>query len=279
MAIDATRPQPAVERFGSPARALLFLSTAALCASGIGLIGWLIAAALPSALPQLHPADGVGVIGPLGATIYVVTFALPLTVLVGGLAGASIAEGRLFGSRKPAFRAAFDFIGSLPTIVVAFAVLVAAIMLGLRPSLNLGACAVALANLPLMATLTAGILADASRDSSEAATALGASPSFIIWRVAFVRGSRRLWAAVVSIATQMTGAAAAVILLASAHTSTLGTTPLGSWPLAVQIWTRSTDAAAYGATAASTIVLILCVWLLQEPLRSGVASGAAEANK
>jgi ABC-type phosphate transport system permease subunit len=279
MAVDATRPQPTAERFGSPARALLFLCTAALCASGIGLIGWLIAAALPNALPQLHPADGIGVIGPLGATIYVITFALPLTVLVGGLAGAGIAEVRLFGGKTPALRAAFDFIGSLPTIVVAFAVLVAAIALGLRPSLNLGACAVALANLPLMATLTAGILADASRESADAATALGASPSFIIWRVGFVRGNRRLWAAVVSIATQMTGAAAAVILLASAHASILGATPLGAWPLAVQIWTRATDAAAYSSTAACTIVLIVCVWLLQEPLRSGVASGAAEANR
>jgi ABC-type phosphate transport system permease subunit len=204
------------------------------------------------------------VLAPVAATIYVTVLALPPTIIVGVFAAIAATEVRIFGVAAAGMRSALALLGSLPTIVVAFAAVIGVNALGWHPNLTGAALLLAAINMPLMTGLSVEALSRKSMDVREAATALGASPMFIVSRVLLPKSGARLGSAIIIVATQLIGAAAAVAIVAGALVARSGgAAPVGAWPLAVHVWMRGGNIGGYGATAAAALFLGLMIWFLQ----------------
>lgn len=269
---------PWEDAVASVATALLGACATLLSLSAIAVIGWLAVAGFGSYLRVMDPRIEGDLVQPLIATLYVTMIALPLTAFVGIMAAIGAADVRIFGAAAPGMRRAIGLLGSVPTVVVALALLLVATAAGWRPSLTGAALAVAIANMPLMTALALSVFAGTSMRAAEAATALGASSGFIVRAVLLPRAGLRLAAAVIIAATQIIGGAAVVAIVGGARVPLAQETAVvGAWPLAVHLWLHSTDAATYGMTAAAAVVLSLCLWLLQGValLRSAPAEGGS----
>ena len=280
---------PRAHQVGTPAGArsrswlahfVLGACAATLCAAVAIILGWFIVAGASGLPLVLNPLDAHSLVRPLLATLYVVALAAPPTILIGVLAAIGVADVRIFGESAPGMRRALGALGSIPTVVAAFALLVAAIAAGWKPSLTGAAFAMAAVNMPLMAAVALSIFNSALAGVSEQAVALGASSGNVARYVLLPLTSARLARAIGIVITQMVGGVAVIAMVAGAFAP--GTPhPIGAWPLAVHLWVRATDAAGYGVTAALALVLTLVIWLLQgvAALRSAPAAGAPQEER
>ncbi|MBV8172543.1 MAG: ABC transporter permease subunit [Candidatus Eremiobacteraeota bacterium] len=280
MAIDAIAAKGTSQRVAPPLPAALFGACAGvLCVSVVAIVGWLILIGVPNAVRVFNPHDPAGVLAPLIATAYVTILALPPAAIVGVFAAMAAADVRVFGSVARAMRNALTLVGSVPTVIVAFAALLAALSFGWHPSLTGAALAVSIINMPLMTALSLGALTYRAAAIREATTALGASPMYVVVRVLLPRAYPRLRGALILVATQIVGAAAAIAIVAGAQApGGHGSAPIGAWPLAVEVLTRGSAASGYGATAAAALVLTILIWVLQgvAQLRASAESAAQE---
>jgi len=264
---------PLVERSGSPKiAAALSASAALLCVSMLLILGWLIFKSVVCESTPTQPCgwkaalsfhDLQSVYPSILATIYVTVLAVPITAFFGIFAAIAISDARIFGPAVTNVRTAISMMGSVPTVISAFTAATAVFVLGQQPTLTLAAVALAFINMPLMTMLASSVIAGGSQRLREAATALGASPTFVV-RVFLPGASTQLGAAVLIIATQIIGGAAVIALVDGVATPRgFGWAPLSAWPLAVDIWARGSHATRYSVTAAGTIILAVVIWLLQ----------------
>jgi ABC-type phosphate transport system permease subunit len=265
MAVTALRATSPSVRVAHPLTAIVLATCAAiLCFSIVAILGWLALTGIPNSLRVLNPSYPGSVLAPVAATIYVTALALPPTIVVGVFAAIAATEVRLFGVAAAGMRSALALLGSLPTIVVAFAAVIGVNALGWHPSLTGAAFLLAAINMPLMTGLAVDALSRRSMDVREAASALGASPMFIVRRALLPNSGARLGSAIIIVATQLIGAAAAIAIVAGALVPrSSGAAPVGAWPLAVHVWVRGGDIGGYGATAAAALFLGLMIWFLQ----------------
>jgi ABC-type phosphate transport system permease subunit len=265
MAVTALRASIPPARVAHPLTAIVLATCAAsLCFSIVAILGWLAFTGIPNSLRVLNPGYPGSVLAPVAATIYVTVLALPPTIIVGVFAAIAATEVRIFGVAAAGMRSALALLGSLPTIVVAFAAAIGVNALGWHPNLTGAALLLAAINMPLMTGLSVEALSRKSMDVREAATALGASPMFIVRRVLLPKSGARLGSAIIIVATQLIGAAAAVAIVTGALVPrTGGAAPVGAWPLAVDVWMRGGNIGGYGATAAAALFLGLMIWFLQ----------------
>jgi ABC-type phosphate transport system permease subunit len=185
----------------------------------------------------------------VAATIYVTVLALPPTIVVGVFAAIAATEVRIFGVAAAGMRSALALLGSLPTIVVAFAAVIGVNALGWHPSLTGAAFLLAAINMPLMTGLAVDALSRKSMGVREAASALGASPMFIVQRALLPNSGARL--------------GSVAIVAGALVPRSAGAAPVAAWPLAVHIWVRAGGMGGYGATAAAALFLGLMIWFLQ----------------
>jgi phosphate transport system permease protein len=263
--MSAMRAPRVVERSGSPRiAALLSACAAALCVSVAGIVLFLAITSIKG-LPAAFSLFGhMNVFHPLMATLYVTLLALPLAAFVGILAAVAVSDARIFGSAVANARTTISVMGSIPTVVTAVAAASVLAALGQHPTLTAGAIALAFVNMPLMTALATSALAGGAPDLREAAAALGASPMYAMRHVLLPGSRLRLGAAILIVATQMIGGAAVVaIVTGSTATDSSGWTPVGAWPLAVDIWSHSADAYRFGVTAVGALILIALIWLMQ----------------
>jgi len=265
VAINALPAQESAQRLAPPMPAALFAACAGvLCVSVVAIVGWLIATGVPNAIRVFNPHDPAGVVRPLLATVYVAVLALPPAAIVGVFAAIAAADVRMFGPVARTMRNALTLVGSVPTVVIAFALLLESATFGWHLSLTGAAFALSVINMPLMTALALGALTNRAANIREAATALGASPMYLVIRVLLPRAYDRLKAALILVATQIVGAAAAIAILTGAEVAhSHGAAPIGGWPLAVHVWMRGSSANGYGATAAAALLLTVMIWVLQ----------------
>jgi phosphate transport system permease protein len=265
VAVTALEPADAPVRDVGPLPAVVFAACAAvLCLSVVAIVGWLAVTGLTSGTRVLNPFDPAGVLRPLLATVYVTALALPLAAVVGVFAAIGAADTRIFGSAAIGMRGALGLMGSVPTVVVAFSAAVCAVAVGWRPTLTGAALLLAVINMPLMTSLALSVLTRRSADIRDAATAVGATPMFLVRHVLLPRAMSGLWGAVMIVGTQIIGAAGAIAIIAGANVpNSTGEAPINAWPLAVHVWIRASAAGGYGATAAGALLLAALIWLLQ----------------
>jgi len=282
MAVSALQPADQPAR-AAPLPAVVFAACAVvLCLSVVAIVGWLAVAALTGGARALNPFDPAGVLHPLLATAYVTALALPLAAVVGVFAAIAAADVRIFGSAAFGMRGALGLVGSVPTVIVAFSVAVAATAAGWRPTLTGAAVLLAVINMPLMTSLALSVLTQRTAKIREAATALGATPMFTVRHVLLPRAMSGLWGAVTIVATQIIGAAGAIAIIAGANVpNSTGAAPIYAWPLAVHVWIRAGAVSGYGATAAGALLLAILIWLLQGAarLRSGADAGMPQEGR
>jgi ABC-type phosphate transport system permease subunit len=189
---------------------------------------------------------------------------LPPAAVVGIFAAMGAADVRIFGAAANSMRSALSLVGSVPTILVAFAALLAANALRWHPSLSGAAFILGIVNMPLMTGLALRALTTRAATLREVATALGASPMYVVRHVLLPRARSRLRSAIIIVATQIIGAASTIALLAGANVSGgHGAAPIGAWPLAVHVWMRGSSTSGYGGTAAAALLLAIIIWVLQ----------------
>lgn len=280
MAVSALPAEPRASR-AAPLPSFVFAACAALlCFSVLAIVGWLVITGLPGAGRVLEPTGPDGALAPLLATAYVTLIALPVTALMGIFAAVAAADVRIFGAASAGMRNALGIVGSVPTVVVAFAGLLAARAFGWHPTLTGAALVLAFINTPLMTGLALRALSR-SADIREAAAALGASPMFIVRHVLLPGARGRLRGAIIIVATQIIGAVAAIAIItgASVHGGH-GAAPIGAWPLAVHVWSRGASISGYGATAAATLLLAVMIWMFQGvgQLRAAPDGGASQEH-
>lgn len=267
MAVTAMHAPRVTERSGSPRLAALLSACAAvLCVSVVAIIVCLAAASITAWPKALHWYGQQNVFQPIWATLYVTFLALPLAALVGILAAIAVSDARIFGSTVTRMRTAIAILGGFPTVVSAVAAAIALAALHQRPTLTAAAIALAFINMPLMTALATAVLAGGTPDLREVATALGASPTYVVQRVLLPGSSMRLGAAVIIVATQMIGGAAAIALITGTIApGGMGWAPVGAWPLAVDVWAHGADTYRFGesVTAAGALILTVAIWLLQ----------------
>jgi len=259
MAVSAMHAPRTTERSGSRRLAALLSACAAvLCVSVVAIIVCLAAASIYAWPNALHWYGPHNVFQPIWATLYVTFLALPLAALIGIPAAIAVSDARIFGSAVTRMRTAIAILGGFPTVVSAVAAAIALAALHQQATLTAAAIAVAFLNMPLMTALATAVLAGGTPDLREVATALGASPTYVVRRVLLPGSSMRLGAAVLIVATQIIGGAAAIALIT-------GWAPVGSWPLAVDIWAHGADTYRFGesVTAAGALILTIAIWLLQ----------------
>ena len=243
---------------------LLGVCVAILAASAIIIGGWLAINGLTSLLAAVLSWTSSGVWRPLTATLFITLLALPIAALVGGLAAGALADERIFGAGVRAMRRWLTLLGSIPTIVIASAIVVVAGAIGWQPTLTGASLAVAIASMPLMTALAASVIGSSASPVGEAAIALGASPAVVVLRVLLPRAGLRFGGAITLGATNMIGGAAVVAIAAGALAQgSGGQDPIGAWPLAVQLWLHAPVVSQYGATAAGALVLTMLLWLVQ----------------
>ena len=248
----------------SVVRWLLFACVAVMTLSTIIYAGWLAIDGLAHMPAVLAPLSDTSILPALAATLYVTVLAFPPAALVGALAGAALADERLFGPSVPAIRRSLALVGSIPTIVTATAFVVVAGLLGWRPTLTGASIAVAIASIPLMTALAGSVIGTSASAVGEAAIALGAPPAFLVLRVLMPRAGLGIAGAFMLGATNIIGGAAVVAIAAGATAfAGGGQAPVGSWPLPVQLWLQAPKASSYGVTAAGALLLTLLLWLMQ----------------
>jgi len=243
---------------------LLGVCVAVLAASTIFISGWLAIKGFASLLsPNFWGMSG-GILRLLTATLFITLLALPIAAIVGGLAAGALADERIFGAGVRSMRRWLTLLGSIPTIVIATAIVVVAGAISWHPNLVGASLAVAIASTPLMTALAASVIGSSASPVGETAIALGASPAFVVLRVLLPRAGLRFGGAITLGATNMIGGAAVVAIAAGAMAQLPGSQdPIGAWPFAVQLWLQAPDVKLYGATAAGALVLTILLWLVQ----------------
>jgi phosphate transport system permease protein len=249
------------------------------------ILGWLIVWSIPGWSVALNWHGQHAIYPAILATIYVTVLAVPIAAFFGIFAAIAISDARIFGPAVTNVRAAISIMGSIPTVISAFTAATAVVVLGQQPTLTLAGIALAFINMPLMTALASNVIAGGSQRLREAATALGASPTFVV-RVFLPGATSQLGAAVLLVVTQIIGGAAVIALVDGVMTPRgFGWAPLSAWPLAVNIWAHATDATRidptrYGVTAAGTIILTVVIWLLQgaAQLRVAPATGGKRGS-
>lgn len=276
MAVTTMRAPRAIERSGSPRIAtLLSVCAAALCVAMVATVLWIAIASIRGLSPAFNwndpSAASLNVYQPMFATLYVTALALPLAASVGILAAIGLSDARIFGSAVTKVRAVISITGSIPTVVAAVAATTALAAMGQQPTLTAAAIALAFINMPLMTALAANVLAASPPGLREAATALGASPMYVMRRVLLPGSGKRLGAAVLIVATQMIGGVAVIALVAGSIVPRgQGWAPVGAWPLALSVWSLTLSAwshgsssSRYGVAAVGALLLIVIIWVLQ----------------
>jgi molybdate transport system permease protein len=283
VAVSELRTPRAIERSGSPRlAALLSACAAALCVSMAAIVIWLAIASISGWPAALSWTNTKSVYMAIWATLYVTLLALPPAALVGILAAIAVSDARIFGSAVTKVRSAISILGTIPTVVTAVAAAVAIAALGQQPTLTAAAIALAFINMPLMTALATGVLTGSAPSLREAATALGASPMYVVRRVLLPGSGRSLGAVALIVATQIIGGAAAIVLVTGAIVPRgLGWSPVKAWPLAVDVWSRGADPIHYAATAVGALLLTVIIWLLQGValLRQAPSFGNAQDSR
>ncbi|MBV8281291.1 MAG: ABC transporter permease subunit [Candidatus Eremiobacteraeota bacterium] len=271
-----------------PLPAVVFAACAwLLCGSVIVIVGWLLANGLPKVVSALGPRGPESAIGPLFATAYITVLALPPAAAVGVFAAMGASDVRIFGAAAGSMRSALSLVGSVPTVIVAYAALLAAAGVGWHPSLTGAAFVFAIVNMPLMTGLALRALTTRAAKLREVATALGAPPMYIVISVLLPRARMRLRSAYIIVATQIIGGAATIAILAGASVpGSRGALPIHAWPLAVHIWLRTnalsplrgSSTGGYGGAAAAALLLAVLIWVLQgiAQLRAAPESASQE---
>ena len=253
------------ERTGSPRiAAALSACAAALCVAMVLIFGWLALASVAGWPVAFDYWSVQNIYRPIFATIYVVLLSLPLTAVVGVFAAIAISDARIFGPAVTTVRTVISIMGSVPTVVTAFAAAIAVSELGKQPTHTIAAFALAFINMPLMTLLASNVISGGSQNLREVATALGATPAFVARRVFLPSAWRPLGAAALIVMTQIIGGASAIALVDSVTSPRgLGWAPIGAWPLAVDIWVHGTNQPRFAAAAAGALLLTVSIWLLQ----------------
>jgi len=139
----------------------------------------------------------------------------------------------------------------VPQVIVGGEIYVSEVLLGLPFSLPSAACALVILNAPNATVRILRILRQTPRQLADAATAAGAGPVFVLFRVSLPRATRELLGSVCQSAAEISGQTAVVVLAA-------GTMTAGA-PLAAQIWHFAINRSLLAVEAAQCIVLLAIV--------------------
>jgi phosphate transport system permease protein len=244
-----------------PLSALLTVVIALGLAAVLAVRGWQdLWFVIVSPSPQ-----GVG--GAVLSSLALLTVALPIVAIVAFCAAASLWDARIGGSAPKILRGWLPWATGLPPVIAGAAIFFLLVMLGLRLSLFTAAVGLIVLNTPIVCARMLRILLMLPRTLHEAASASGAGPVFVLFRVSLPRAARELFANVSQSAAEMTSQAAVIILAG------------GVWgkmdPLAVQVWHFAPDRSLARVEAAQCIVLLLFV-LVFALIAEGLAGGARQ---
>lgn len=230
-----------------------------IVAAGLGINGW------NDFLWVLQAPDPVGIGLALEASVVVLAIALPPVVLLGFAAAGAAIDAKIGGFLAKFTEPAADARIAAASVVVGTAILIVVVSAGYRPDILSAALALAVVNLPAMTSRFAHALRSVSPGRLQAAAATGAGPVHIFFVVLARAAGKGLVAAVLITVAQMLGetAALAVASRAALGGSHLKASTFGAWPLAVDLWTRASAHADWGAVSAAALILTLIILLLR----------------
>lgn len=192
-----------------------------------------------------------GVSGALNASLAVLAMALPAVTVIGFCAAASIWDARIGGGSSGLLLAWLPWASGVPPVIVGCAVYFSLVMLGLPFSLASMACALVVLNAPNATVRILRILRQTPSQLADAATAAGAGPVFVLFRVSLPRATRELLGSVCQSGAEIVGQTAVVVLAAGSMTAGV--------PLSAQIWHFASSRSLLGVEAAQCLVLTAIV--------------------
>lgn len=231
----------------------------ALVAVGLGVNGW------NDFLWVLQAPAPVGIGLALEASAVVLAIALPPVALLGFAAAGAAIDAKIGGFLAKFTEPAADARVATASVVVGTVILIVVVSAGYRPDIFSAALALVVVNLPAMTGRFARALRAVPPVHLQAAAATGAGPVHIFFAVLARAAVKGLVAAVLITAAQMLGetAALAVASRAALGGSHLKASTFGAWPLAVDLWTRASAHADWGAVSAATLILTLIMLSLR----------------
>lgn len=222
----------------------------------IVLAGYIIIHGLMSYYPGLLSFTSKGIGNQLFNTVYLVFWALLISVPLGVLAGIYMAEYAGDTKLTRFIRVCIESLSSLPSIVIGlFGYLVFILMTGARWNLFAGALAVSILSLPSVTTTTEDAMRSLPKSYKAGSMALGATHWVTIVKVLLPACTPRIVTGVILAAGRGFGEAAALLYTAGQSTRivwknwnlSLATCPLNPFrpgeTLALHIWVMRTEGA------------------------------------
>lgn len=186
----------------------------------VALAGYILIKGFAEFDPQFLTATRQGILNQLFNTVYLVFWALLISVPIGVLAGIYLAEYAGDNWFTKAIRVGIESLSSIPSIVVGlFGYLVFILMTGMKWNLFAGALAVSILSLPLVTTTTEDAIRDLPKSYKQGSMALGATHWQSITKVLLPAATSRIITGVILAAGRGFGEAAALLYTAGQSTN------------------------------------------------------------